>query len=511
MVLQKFLKFLAGLLVLVAVLGILVAVGGYFAVRGLNPNIFRSELEQYLIRQTGFRTELGEMRFKWGPQLELQVDSLKIYHPKSLEKLLQSDNVRIYADLASLWRKRFWMPQILILNPEISLKRTADGSWNWQVPKNGAGSGNPVIPAMAAVALVAHGDSAAIQNASTVTAVRNLPGGAGGWEFGLGKLEIRHGTLQFIDETIQPVFRLKIEQAEVLISQKTGDAAFHYRATAMITDLAQKNIGVEGDADLISQSLDFSLRYEQDKVLFKGTLKVVNTVPRFDGSLDVTNLKIETVTPDVYKRGDYVAGLLNAKMQLSFEGANPESMKRTLRGQGKVSIRDGALKNRNMVKEIFDRLSPVVAVTSALGGQLPPEVSAMLQDRDTPFQSMALSCTAVSGVVRAEELSLLHPNYQLTGSVTYNIMDQNLDSMMQVTLSQVISAYLVQKVRELQYVSDRNGLVTIPFRYGGKLPDATVQPDLSFIGSKLLQDGTDQLLNRGIEQLSKYLERKKKK
>ena len=508
MVLRKILKFLFGLMALLLVVGILVAGAGFFVVKGLDPNIFRSELEQYLVQQTGFRIELGAIRVKWGAQLELQVDSLKFYHPTSLEKLLQSDDVRIYADLTSLWRKRFWMPQVLIRNPEIHIKRNADGNWNWQVPKGAGGAGNPVLPVMAVVSLAAHGQSSEGQHPASTGTVRNLPFGGGGWEFGLGKVEIRNGSLQFVDQTIQPVFQLQAERVEVIIQQKAVNAAFHFKATASVADLVQKNLEAEGDMDLISKALDFTLHYGQEKVLFKGTLKVVNTVPRFNGALEVHDLKIETVTPEVYKRGDYVTGLLNAKMQLSFEGANPESMKRTLRGQGKVEVRDGALKNRNLVKEIFDRLSPVIAITGALGGELPPEVNTMLEDRDTPFQSLRLSCTVASGVVLAEEFSLLHPNYQLNGNGNFKIADRQLDSALLLTLSQSISAYLVKKIRELQFVCDRNGGVAIPFHYGGVLPEATVQPDLSYVTAKVFQAGTEQLINRGLEKLSKFLEKK---
>jgi hypothetical protein len=81
---------------------------------------------------------------------------------------------------------------------------------------------------------------------------------------------------------------------------------------------------------------------------------------------------------------------------------------------------------------------------------------------------------------------------------------------MELLLSKNISAYLMKKIREMELLADRNGQVMIPFRYSGVLPDAAVQPDIPYVTSRLMQKGAEQLLNRGLEELSKYLERKRK-
>ncbi|MEI6170935.1 MAG: hypothetical protein WCQ45_00450, partial [bacterium] len=52
-----------------------------------------------------------------------------------------------------------------------------------------------------------------------------------------------------------------------------------------------------------------------------------------------------------------------------------------------------------------------------------------------------------------------------------------------------------------ELIADRNGQVMIPFRYNGIFPDAAVQPDLSYLGSRLLQGGANQLISSGVERL----------
>jgi len=504
MVLPGFVKFLGGLVIALLVLGIILGVAGFLAVRNLDPNMFRTEFEKYLAQQTGFRVELGEIKFQWRPQPQLQVAGFTLYHPQSLEKVLQSEQVRIDADLASIWQKHFNISQIVIQNPEIFIKRGRGGVWNWQVAK--APLAEPA-PKTLQEGLI---PTAEASEGSGNVSLKDLGNVAQGWKFGVGKILIRGATVHFVDETVQPAYKLEIENLETEILQKEPNAPFHFTASATLFNAAKRNLDAEGALDLRSRSLDLVLRYGPEKAMFKGLLKAVGNVPDFEGSLEVRDLDIESVTPSVYKNADHLTGRLTTKTQLSFQGANPDSIKRSLKGQGTLEIKDGALRNRNLVKEVFDRLSPVLAITSALGGELPPELNEMLKDRDTPFQSLRAAYNVQSGLAKMTGFQLVHPNYQLTGQGTYGVLDQRIDGSMQLLLSSAISAYLVQKIHEMQFLADRSGQVLIPFRYSGVFPDTAVQPDLPYITSRLMQSGAEQLLNRGLEQLSKYLERKKK-
>jgi len=500
------LKFLGGLLAALVILGMILGVVGYFAVRNFDPNMFRAEFEKVLTQQTGFRVELGDIKLQWRPQPQLRVDGLKIYHPQTLEKILQSDQVRIDADLTSILQKHLSMSEVVIQSPEIFLKRNPEGDWNWQPAKK------LVTPIPATTSQRSQGGLIPTAEASEGTGSLSLnePSRVSqGWQFGIGKIFVKNATIHFIDETVRPAYRLDVKKLDIDVHQKNPAAPFHFTAKASILDSSKANLEADGDLDLASQSLDLQLRYGPEKAVFKGRLKVIKTQPHFEGTLEVRDLDMESVIPADYKKGEYVSGRLNARAQLMFDGANPELIKRSLKGQGTMEIRDGALRNRNLIKEVFDRLSPVLAVTSALGGELPPELSSMLGERDTPFQSLQAVFGVEAGIGKVSDFQLLHPNYQLSGQGTYGILNNRVDGSLQLLLSKAISAYLMKKIREMQMIADRNGQVTIPFRYSGVFPDATVQPDLNFIGAALLQAGTDQLINRGVEKLFKHLGRKK--
>ncbi|MEI7751464.1 MAG: AsmA family protein [Candidatus Omnitrophota bacterium] len=498
MVVRGLLKFLAGLLAALLVLGLILGVAGYFAVRNFDVNMFRTEFEKVLTQQTGFRVELGAIKLQWKPQPTLQVAGLKIYQPQSLEKVLQSDQVRIDADLTSIWQKHFSMSQVVIQRPEIFLKRNRDGVWNWQTAQKPTSSVPAAVPLLSQVSLI---PTAEASEGTESLSLGNLGGVTQGWQFGVVKILVREATIHFTDETVEPAYRLEIEKMEVEVRQPSAQKPFHFTVGATVFNSAKRNLEAQGDLDLASRSLELQLRYGPDKAEFKGRLTVVNTLPHFEGTLEVRDLDMESVIPDVYKNGDYVSGRLSAKEQLSFDGANPALILQSLNGQGTIEIREGALRNRNLIKEVFDRLSPVLSITNALGGELPPELNEMLKDRDTPFQSLQVVCGVQSGTVRVSEFRLTHPNYQLSGQGTYGILGKRVDSSLQLLLSKSISSYLMKKIREMELLADRSGQVMIPFRYSGVFPDASVQPDLSYLGSRLLQSGANQLLGAGMERL----------
>ena len=498
MVLRGSLKFWGVLLAVLLTLGVILGGAGYFAIRGLDLNTFKAEFEKVLSRETGLRVELGAIKLGWKPQPQLQVGGLKLYSPQSLEKILQSDKIQIDADLTSIGQKQFNISQVVIQSPEIFLKRNRKGAWNWQAAQGSEDLALAALPEVSRGGLI---PSAEASEGTESIPLKNPEGVTQGWKFGVGKILVRDATINFTDETVEPAYRLEIVKLEAEVMQKTPASPFHFKAGASVFKSVSRNLEAEGDLDLGSRSLDLLLRYDSEKAVFKGRLDGSHPEPQFEGTLEIRDLDMESVIPEVYKKGDYVSGRLSAKAQLSFEGANPVMLVQSLKGQGTTEIREGALRNRNLIKEVFDRLSPVLAISSSLGGELPPEMSVMLQDRDTPFESLRVAFEVQSGIGKVREVRLTHPNYHLAGQGTYGLRDKRVDGSLQLLLSRSISAYLMKKIREMAMIADSNGQIIIPFRYSGVFPNASVQPDLSYLGSRLLQSGAEQLLTRGMGQL----------
>jgi uncharacterized protein involved in outer membrane biogenesis len=509
MVIRGILKFIVGTVV-VLFLALLLGVAGFFIVKSLDPNIFRVEFEKHLTQKTGLRVELGKIAFDWGPQIRLQLDGLKFYNPQSLEKMLQSDSVAIEVDLAALFRKKFWMPRATIRNPEVFVKRRADGSWIWQpslsaqARPTGAGLTAPLAAAQPPAGSGTQGKtgSAAVP-VSAETPKGNLPIA---WEFGLGKIEIDDGTIHYVDETIQPAFSLDIVKCQVELIPNALLSSFHFTANASVWNVVEKRIEVEGDADLLAQVVDFSGRFDKDRVSLKGVLKMVESVPNIEGTLKIRELDLEGVVPEVYKNGEYLAGMLSSDVRLSSYGGNPEMLLKSLSGRGTIRIENGSLRNRNLVKEILEKMSPAIAVAALFGGELPAEMTGMMKGNHTDFQRATVDLTVERGVVSIPQLLLAHANYQLSGNGSYGLLDERIDLGLSLAFSRSISDYFVKKIHELRVLCDRNGLLTIPFRYAGTVPDAVVAPDLQYIGSRVIEAGAQEIITKGFETLAKILE-----
>jgi uncharacterized protein involved in outer membrane biogenesis len=499
MVLRGFLKFLAGAAAILLIVLAVVVVGGYFAAKGIDPNIFRTELENYLTQQTGLKVELGKIDLKWGGRLHLQADGLKAYNPVSLEKLLQSDSVLIEADLTAIWRRMLWMPKIVISGPEVYLRRKEDGSWNWQFK---ATPQKAVRPAVQTSSLAE--PSPAIPKIDPQDKKASAPF----WMVGLDKVEVRDGTIRYTDETIRPAFSLRLNKCDAQIIPKKAFSSIHGVFRGVVGVSGDRTVEWDGDLDILARTLNFQFRYDGDRVNLRGTLKLVQLTPQFEGSMQVRELDLETATPRVYKQAEYLSGILNADLRLSCSGADPKRILQSLDGSGTATIRNGALRNRNVIREVFEKMSPVIAVTGLLGGELPPEMAELIRGPDTPFQQASVEVSASQGVATLKDFSFLSADYRIGGKGAYGLLDHRINLPMTLSFSKSISGYFVQKIHEISFLCDRNGILSIPFVYSGTVPDAKVTPDLQYVGNRIIQDGAQQVIDFGMKKLSKFLEKK---
>lgn len=502
MVVRQIVKFL--IILLIALIIILTVLAGvvFYSIRNFDPNTVRAELEKAFATQTGLGVELGEVKFVWGVQPEFQIDSLKLFSSKESlgrEKILQSNLIRLRTDLTGITKKRFFMPSLVIQNPEILVKRNAAGLWNWKPP------------AAASTKKSSADDSSFAQESKrfSTRVIAWTQALTSGWVVGFGTIEVQGATVYFTDETAKPVIQQEIRNLNFQIQPQSLMKVFRFEAKGSVLNSPEPNVEAEGELDIASRSLDLVCRYGADEVFLKGTMRFEGVMPHFQGLLKIRALDLDSVTPESYKSGEYVTGFLSMQTQFSFDGMDRDQVLRTLKGQGSFEIRDGAYKNRNLVKEVFDRIGPVIAISQALGGELPPEVHQMMRGTDTPFQMLAFQGFMSNGTVTISRADLTHKDYQLAGKGTCEILAERVDATLQLVCAQGISSYLIKKIRELEYLADRKGQVVIPFRYSGILRGAVVQPDLAYITQQLLQSGVQQLVDHGLAKLYKLLEPKK--
>lgn len=510
MVLRGVLKFLVGAVIaFLLVLAVFLA-GGYFAAKSFDPNFFRTELEKQLTQQTGMRVELGNIKLLWRTGPCIQLDGLKFYNPVNLEKLLQGDSVVMESDLASLWRKRIWVPSVLIQNPEVFIKRRSNGFWNWQavdgpLPVREPAPGQP--PGSAAlVPAASKAESVPATGLFQGAAPEKKTANASPWAFGLGRIEIRDGTVHYVDETVQPAYTLQVVNCEAEIRPGDSLSAFHGVLSGTVWQASEKKVRLTGDLDISARTLDFQFRYDGDRAGLDGTLKLINNVPRFDGALKLRGLDLESLVPQDRRSGEHLAGALSADLRLSFDGGNPELLLRSLNTAGTVGIANGSVRNRNLIREVLQKMSPVVAVAGALGGEMPPQITELTKRPDTEFRKASVGFSASQGTLNIQDFAFEHPEYLLSGRGIYGLLNRQIDLTASLRFSEAISAYFVQKIHEMETLCDRNGRLVIPFRYAGVVPDAVATPDLPYIGSRVLQAGAEKMVEKGIKQLSEVLE-----
>ncbi len=504
MVLRTILKFFFGCLAFIVVAVLVLGIAGFLIAKSLDPNIFRVELEKYLTQKTGFRIELGKLQFEPGAQTRLTIEMLKCYNPQTLEKLVQSDLITAELDLTSLLRKRFWMPTVKIQNPEVFLRRRSEGAWNWQRESKLEASLPPGQENSQLGASDAPGGKVTLDE-KVVSISDETPKIPISWEFGFGRLDVDDGTIHYVDETIQPSFALDVVKCDVEVLSNASLSAIRFVVHASFYNVVERKIELEGNWDFVSAMVEFSGNYDKDRASMKGLLKLVGSVPKLEGTLQVRDLDLEGVVPESYKNREYMSGILNTDLRLTCEGGNPDTIFRSLTGTGSIRVENGAVRNRNIVKEVMEKI-PAVTPSVQPGTDLPPEIGDVMNPLHTEFQRVTVNFSVDHGKAILQEVFLIHPSYQLNGQGGYGLLDKYIDLDGMLVFSRSISELFVKRVREIGFLRDRNGLLTVPFSYGGVLPDATVLPDLQYVGNKVLQGGAQELITKGLEKLSQILE-----
>jgi hypothetical protein len=75
-------------------------------------------------------------------------------------------------------------------------------------------------------------------------------------------------------------------------------------------------------------------------------------------------------------------------------------------------------------------------------------------------------------------------------------MDQDIEISADLFIPKDLSGAFINTAPELEYLTDNNGIITMPLEIRGKAPDISVTPNLEYIIKKLFVSKGQELLNR---------------
>jgi len=189
----------------------------------------------------------------------------------------------------------------------------------------------------------------------------------------------------------------------------------------------------------------------------RAIINVVTDTPKTDMRLSMKEVQINPLMKDVLNK-DVLEGATEARLELSMRGDDPETINKTLGGEGLLLFKDGAIKG-------IDLASMARNVKSAFG----LETQGGTRPR-TDFAELNIPFSIQQGVVKTASAKLLSPFVRVKAAGTANLVSEVLDMR--------VEPKIVGSIKGQGDTQDRSG-ITVPVLVSGTFDDPKFAPDLA--------------------------------
>lgn len=200
----------------------------------------------------------------------------------------------------------------------------------------------------------------------------------------------------------------------------------------------------------------------QGSILSKVEVNVQKDDPATKMNIDAKGIQVGPLIKDTAKK-EWIEGTLKAGFGLSMSGDTPETIKKTLTGQGEIVFTDGAVIG-------IDLADTVRSLQSKLGAG-----EAVTEKPKTDFAEFKIPFTAKDGLIQIDGTRLSSPLMRVTAGGTAHLATEALDLK--------IDPKLVATLKGQGDTQARSGL-TVPVLVTGSFSSPKVRPDIKgMIGS----------------------------
>jgi uncharacterized protein involved in outer membrane biogenesis len=189
-----------------------------------------------------------------------------------------------------------------------------------------------------------------------------------------------------------------------------------------------------------------------------------------------------------------ISGRLAGTVTLDGSGLDVESALRSVRGEARIDITDGAIAGLALVRTI-------VLATSGRGGYVASAGRAIESRGDASeaerFSRLGVTLSLADGLVTTRDFSMTSTDTDLTGAGTIRLADMTTRLDGQVRLSEALSA---KAGTDLYRYAQEGGRVTLPTSVSGPINGLAVRIDVGEAAKRALR-------NRATEEAQKVIER----
>ena len=207
-------------------------------------------------------------------------------------------------------------------------------------------------------------------------------------------------------------------------------------------------------------------------------------LPSFD-ALSLNEI-LTQLAPQISDRFD---GQLYLRGEFDARALADGTLWETIKGFGSVMIREGKIKNFNLIARLFSRASDPRQPADTTQ-RLAQKLATVIKREDTPVEEIKATVTVEAQHVRTDDLSLLTPEYTITaaGWIDFTGTTQWRGILV---FSPKFTRELRREYGAIRYFLDRKGRLAISFQVDGKLPNVRIRPENRAL-AQALRWGTSQ-------------------
>ena len=228
----------------------------------------------------------------------------------------------------------------------------------------------------------------------------------------------------------------------------------------------------------------------------KGRYDMRESTPRFDTTANVKAMDLTQIfRAFVPTAPQNIRGLIDMDLDVTGSGSKWNVIQKTLKGQGKAEVVNGALIDMNLAESV---ISNVPGGVKKIPADIRNKYPAIFSAKDTEFKQMKGSATIADGKARTDDLVVSAAEFESQGKGWY-AFNRTVDFKAVLFFSQQLSEDIIKRAKEAKNFADDQGRIEMPFTVSGKLPGAKPKPDMNYI-ARVMQKG---FFERGLGNFSR--------
>lgn len=237
----------------------------------------------------------------------------------------------------------------------------------------------------------------------------------------------------------------------------------------------------------------FSAQIAGGEIAASGTVNGLGSRPQTVFHLTAAGILLDQFFPVVNPDEPQLTGRLRASFQGTFGGSTWLVISQTLSGQGQLTLEEGAVRNFNILEDLFRRLSLIPGLVEKLKERLPPSYLKKLEAPDAILEPIQLSFLITNGALSFRQLHVTTDTFQLASQGVIGL-NGAVSAQAILHIDPDFSNALIGSVNELRYLTDSGGRLEIPLLIQGTLLHIVVFPDLGYVASRLAISKTTELI-----------------